>query len=486
MPERKWWTLATVCVGIFMLLLDITIVNIALPDLARELHASFSDLQWVIDAYALSLAALLLIAGSLGDLGGHRLAFLVGLVVFSLSSLACGLAQDPVFLIAFRAVQGVGGAAMFASSLALIANEYQGRERGIALGAWGAVAGAAVAIGPLVGGAIISAISWRWIFFINVPIGALACAATVWRLGETRRHPGVRPDWAGFVALACGLLGIVYGLIRGNPDGWTSGRVLGALIGGVLLLVLFVVLEWRQRQPMLDLRLFRAPAVDGAAVGAFAIASTAFAMLLYLTLYLQDVLGYSPFQTGIRFLPWTALILVVAPITGRLSAHVPLRVFVGGGLAFIAGGLALMTRVDVHSSWTVLLPGFVLLGIGSGMANPALASASIGTVSLEDAGVGSGIMNTFRQVGIAVGIAALGAIFQSTLPARQLQSVQSGGGGHANERQLATLFVTGFDRILWVAAAFALVGAIASALLLRTRDLSAAHRGEAPAPVGGR
>ncbi|HYX87342.1 MAG TPA: MFS transporter [Gaiellales bacterium] len=502
MLERRWWTLVIVCSGIFMLLLDITVVNIALPDMARDLGASFSDLQWVIDAYALSLAALMLTAGSIGDLAGHRLTFAAGLVVFSLSSLGCGLAQDPSLLIAARAVQGVGGAALFATSLALLAQEFHGRDRGIALGAWGATAGAAIALGPLVGGALTSGVGWRWVFLVNVPIGALALLATVARVRETERRPGVRPDWWGFAAMAGAMTGIVYGLIRGNVDGWTSASIVGAFAAGAALLLAFVVIELRGRHPMLDLAVFRSPSIVGASVGAVAIASTLFSMFLYLTLYLQDILRYSAFDTGLRFLPVSALVLLVAPISGRVTQHVPPRYLVGGGLGLVAVGLATMTRVDPQSGWTVLLPGFILGGIGSGLLNPALASTAIGTVRREAAGIGSGINNTFRQLGIAIGIAGLGALFQSRvhdavvsgltargprLGARAgeiadaitqgggLQAVGSGSGGSSpTQRVIADVarsaFITGLDRILWVAAAGALCGAVLTVVLIRPAD----------------
>ena len=313
---QKWWTLVVVCTGIFMLLLDITIVNIALPDLVKSLHASFSDLEWVIDAYAISLASLLLIAGSLGDLAGARKVFLAGLAIFCASSLLCGLAQSSAFLITFRAVQGIGGAAMFATSLALLAHKYRGRDRGIALSAWGATAGGAVAIGPLVGGALTSGISWRWIFLINVPIGIAAFAATLARVDEAPRRPGVRPDWLGFVILAGAMFAGIYGLIRGNQDGWTSPGILAAFASCVVLLAAFGLVERRVRQPMLDLALFRNPALVGACVGALMISASIFSVLLYLTLYLQDVLRYSAFQTGLRFLPLTIPIILAAPVAG--------------------------------------------------------------------------------------------------------------------------------------------------------------------------
>ena len=467
MLDRKWWTLITVCVGIFMLLLDITVVNIALPNLVHDLHASFSDLQWVIDAYALSLAALLLIAGSLGDLGGHRLVFVCGLAVFCASSLACGLAQDPLALIVSRAVQGVGGAAMFATSLALLAQEFQGRDRGVALGAWGATAGAAVAVGPLVGGALTSGVSWRWIFLVNVPIGALAFAAALLRIRETERKPGIRLDWLGFATLATALAGIVYGLIRGNQDGWTSGPILSSLAAGAALLAVFLVVESRVRQPMLDLGLFRSRPLVGASLGALTISVTLISLFLYLTLYLQDVLGYSAFQTGVRFLPLTLVMLVAAPISGRASAHVPHGVLIAGGLGLVSVGVGLMTRVSPDSRWTALLPGFLVAGLGSGLTNPALASAAVATVSRERAGIGSGINNTFRQVGISIGIAALGAIFQSRV---------GGSGAGATGKVPRAAFVSGFDRIVWVAAIVAAIGAVVTGALMLVRPAPAPAR----------
>jgi EmrB/QacA subfamily drug resistance transporter len=501
--DRKWWTLGVVCTGIFMLLLDITIVNIALPDLVRSLHASFSDLEWVIDAYAISLATLLLIAGSLGDLAGARKVFLVGLAIFCTSSLLCGVAQDPAFLIAFRAVQGIGGAAMFATSLALLAHQFRGRDRGIALSAWGATAGGAVAVGPLVGGALTSGISWRWIFLINVPIGIATFGVALAKARETPRRPGVHPDWPGFVTLAAAMFAGIYALIRGNQDGWTSTGILTAFAVCAVLLAAFLLIEhWRRhRQPMLELGLFRNPALSGASIGAFAISASILSVLLYITLYLQDVLRYSAFQTGVRFLPLTIPIIIAAPVAGRLSAVVPQRLLIGGGLGLVAIGLALLTMVSATSGWTVLIAGMVVSGLGSGLTNPTLASAAVGTVSSDKAGIGSGINNTFRQIGIATGIAGLGAIFGSTvrtsfvhnLAARSpvlarhasqiAGSITSGGmsgtrpagpDSAAVQSAVRAAFAIGLDRICWVAAGVAAAGAVASAVLLRPQDISSA------------
>ncbi|HEX6461311.1 MAG TPA: MFS transporter [Thermoleophilaceae bacterium] len=497
--ERKWWTLLAVCLGMLMLLLDITIVNVALPSIASDLGASFSDLQWTIDAYAVSLAALMLVSGSLGDLLGHRTVFAGGLAIFSVSSLLCGLASDPLFLNICRAVQGIGGAAMFATSLALIAQEFRGRERGTALGIWGATAGASVAVGPLIGGALTTGINWRWVFIVNVPIGALTLWLVLAKVAETRRRK-VRPDWPGAVAFSGALFALVYALIRGNPDGWSSTGVVTAFAAAAVLLVAFVGIERVRRDPMLELGLLRRPAVVGASLGAIALAASLFSMLLYITLYLQGILGYSAFQAGLRFLPLTLLVLLVAPAAGKLSSHVPIRLLLAAGLGLVAAGLALMTLVSPSSGWTALLAGFIVAGAGSGLTNPPLASAAIGTVPEEKAGVGSGVNNTARQVGIAAGIAALGAIFQSrvheVLGERLAQlGPQLGAHRQAIAHQAATgnpadvlhslppslrapvadalhvAFVSGFDRILWIAAAISLAGAIVSLVLVHQRDI---------------
>jgi EmrB/QacA subfamily drug resistance transporter len=516
--SRKWWALLTVCLGMLMLLVDITIVNVALPSMAADLNASFSDLQWTIDAYALSLAALMLVAGSLGDLLGHKRVFGIGLTVFTVSSLLCGVAPDSLFLILSRAAQGVGGAAMFAASLALLASEFKGRERGTALGIWGATAGASVAVGPLIGGALTSGISWRWVFFVNVPVGALTLGLLAVKVGETRRRP-VRPDWAGAIAFACSLFAIVFALIRGNADGWTSGTVLSSFVAGGCLLAVFVVIELMRRDPMLELGLFRNPTFLGASVAAVGLAASLYAVLLYITLYLQDILGYSAFQAGLRFLPLTLLVLLAAPIAGRLSAHVPLRLLLGAGLTLAGVGLALMTRVEASSGWTVLLAGFIVAGAGSGLTNPPRASAAIGSVPEEKAGVGSGVNNTALQVGLAAGIAGLGAIFQSrvhdVLGSRLTVEVpQLGGRTHevvdqatsgnapaalqslpAGLRQpvaeaLRVAFASGFDRILWIAAIISFVAAGLSLWLVRQGDLeqasepARAQRGSAATGVG--
>ena len=321
--ERKWWTLIAVSVAIFMLLLDITVVNVALPDIQRSLHSSFSDLQWIVNAYSLTLAAFLLTAGAVADLVGRRRVFVIGLVVFTASSALCGLSTSPLMLNLARALQGTGGAMMFATSLALIAQAFRGKERGVAFGVFGGVIGAAVAIGPVVGGVITSGIGWEWIFFVNVPIGIAAVFLTLSQVSESRDPNAKGVDWIGLVTFSGSLFLLVFALIQGNEKGWGSTRILSFLIGSAVLFVVFLIAELRQQRPMLDLTLFRRPAFAGASIVAFCVSASMFSMFLYLTLYIQDVLGYDPLQAGLRFLPITLMTFVVAPISGKLSVACP-------------------------------------------------------------------------------------------------------------------------------------------------------------------
>lgn len=467
--ERKWWTLIAVCIAIFMLLLDITVVNVALPSIQSSLHSSFQDLQWVVDAYSLTLAAFLLTGGALADLFGRRLLFTIGLVIFTASSVVCGLSGTPLTLNLARGVQGIGGALMFATSLALIAQAFQGRERGTAFGIFGAVTGAAVAAGPLIGGVITSAIGWEWIFFVNLPIGAIAVALTLTQVSESRDPNATGVDWAGLLTFSGSLFLLVFALVRGNTLGWGSTEIVAMLSSAAILLVLFVIVERVQTRPMLDLSLFKRPAFVGASLVAFTLSSSAFAMFLYLTLYIQDVLHYSPLQAGLRFLPTTLLMFAVAPLSGKLSVRVPIRLLLGVGLLFISGGLLAMTLVTPTSGWTALIPGFILQGIGVGMVNPPLASAAIGVVPAARSGMASGANSTFRQVGIATGIAALGAIFQHDL-----------GVGAAVQHASRAEFVNAFTNILEIGSLVAFVGAVGAFALVRSKDFVIAH---APEPV---
>ncbi len=504
--ERKWWTLIAVSVAMFMLLLDITVVNVALPDIQRSLGSSFSDLQWVVNAYSLTLAAFLLTAGAAADLVGRRRVFVLGLIVFTAASAACGLSGSPLELNLFRAVQGVGGAMMFATSLALIASAFHGPERGVAFGVYGGVIGAAVAVGPVIGGLITSGIGWEWIFFVNVPIGIGAVFLTLSQVEESRDPEARGIDWVGFVTFSASLFLLVFALVQGNEKGWGSTEIVSFLVGAVVLFAIFIAAERAQQRPMLDLTLFRRPAFTGASVVAFAISASMFSMFLYLTLYVQDVLGYGPLAAGVRFLPITLLSFFVAPIAGRLSVRLPIRMLLGVGLLLVSGGLLTMTAVDAASNWTVLIPGFLLAGAGIGLINPPLASTAVGVVHHSRSGMASGINNTFRQVGIATGVAGLGAVFQHQIVTKTTAALGSAGihgfnlkgalvsGGvreavkhlpaQAGDRLLHAYrvgFTGALTSILEIGVAIALVGAVAAVLLVRGRDFVTS---EAPGAEG--
>jgi EmrB/QacA subfamily drug resistance transporter len=400
-----------------MLLLDITIVNVALPDIQSQLDASLSDLQWVIDAYALSLAALLLTAGSLADLYGRRRVFVIGTGLFTLGSFMCGLAQDVTFLSIARAFQGIGGAAMFATALALLSTAFTGKDRGTAFGIFGATTGVAVAIGPVLGGVLTSGLSWRWIFWVNLPICVLAISVALLKVKESHDPRAGRPDWLGFVTFSAGLGLLVFGLIRAGADGWGAGVVRNSLVVSALLLVAFVVTQAMQKDPMFDLALLRKPTFTGGLIAAFGVSASIFSLLTYLVIYVQNVLGYSAVGAGVRFLFLSAASFVAASLAGRFIGHIQAKWLIGPGFLILGGGLLLLIGIDPNDSWTHLIPGLSVAGFGVGMINVPLASTAVGVVSHERSGMASGVNSTFRQVGIATGIAALGSIFSHEVAA---------------------------------------------------------------------
>jgi EmrB/QacA subfamily drug resistance transporter len=490
--ERKWWTLVLISTATFMLLLDITVVNVALPDIQRELGASLSSLQWVVDAYALTLAAFLLTAGSLGDRLGRRRIFTLGFALFTFSSFLCGIAGDPTLLNLARGLQGIGGAGMFATSLALIGQEFHGKDRATAFGVWGATIGGAVAIGPLVGGVITEHFGWEWIFFVNIPIGLVAIFFTERKIANVVSPDAEPIDLPGVATFSLALFLLIFGLIRGNPEGWGSPLILACLGGALALLAAFVAIEARSDHPMLDLSLFRKPAFNGVSAVAFGLSAGMFAMFLYLTIYMQGVLDFSPLEAGLRFLPLTVLSFIASPIAGALSHRIPIRVLLGVGLTLVGVGLLLMHGVSASSEWTTLLVGFLIAGVGIGVTNPGIGQAAIAVVPVEKAGMGSGINTTFRQVGIATGVAALGAIFQSRVDSSLSEQVPhapaglgelvSSGGSHAVQEALGpqatprllhaadTAFVSGFNEIILIAAVLSFIGAALGFLLVRPRD----------------
>ncbi|HET7120031.1 MAG TPA: MFS transporter [Solirubrobacterales bacterium] len=491
--ERKWWTLLLVSIATFMLLLDVTVVNVALPDIQRELDASLSSLQWVVDAYSLMLAAFLLTAGSLGDRLGRRRVFTIGFGVFTFASFLCGISGDPTLLNLARGLQGIGGAGMFATSLALIGQEFHGKDRATAFGVWGAVVGGAVAVGPLIGGVITESLGWEWIFFVNVPIGIGAMVLTERKIVNVFAEHPEPVDVAGLVTFSSALFLLIFGLIRGNPEGWGSTVILACLVGAAVLLAAFIAIERRTPHPMLDLKLFRKPAFNGVSAVAFALSAGMFAMFLYLTIYMQGVLDFSPLEAGLRFLPLTVLGFIVAPISGALSHRVPIRVLLGCGLTLVGVGLLLMRGITPSSEWTTLLAGFVVAGIGIGTTNPGIGQAAIAVVPVERSGMGSGINTTFRQVGIATGVAGLGAVFQGEVDSKLSQllpkapsglgeAVASGGSRavaelplppaiHAKAVHAADVaFVGGMNSILLIAALISFAGAALGFWLVRSKD----------------
>jgi EmrB/QacA subfamily drug resistance transporter len=504
--DKKWWTLIAVCTGIFMLLLDVTIVTVAQPAIQSGLHAGFSDVQWVLDAYALTLASLLLTSGVLADRYGRKRIFGAGLIVFTLGSLLCGLAQDPLMLILSRSGQGVGGAMMFATSLALLGHSFRGRDRGVAFGIWGAVIGVSTALGPVLGGVITTNWSWRGIFLVNVPIGLVAIVLTAWKVAESKSPRPTPPDWAGFALWTAALVSLIYGLIRAGETSWSDAGVVTCLAIAGAALAAFIVAERHVRYPMFDLSLLRVPTFAGGSIAAFAMNGSLFAVLLYLVIYLQDVLGYSAQTAGLQLAIISGAQFVTATIAGRLSERVPARWLIGPGLFLVGFGLIIMGGLSGGSAWTHLVPGFIVGGLGAGLVNPPLASTAIGVVPPEKAGMASGINATFRQVGIAAGIAALGSIFtagmernlsQAHLAAasapRIVTMVRQGQAGQL----LASLppairgpaaaairsgFAAGLNDVLLVTATLAFAGALCALLLIRSRDFVQAGRGE---PGGG-
>jgi EmrB/QacA subfamily drug resistance transporter len=467
MTRTQKITLGVVCIATAMLMLDIAVVNSAIPSIARDLHADLGGVQWVVDAYTLALASVVLTAGSLADRLGRRRMFAVGLAVFTAASLACALADSIAVLNTARAVQGIGGAIMFAVSLALLAHAFPSpRERAGALAAYGATIGASFAVGPLVGGALTSGLDWRWIFIVNIPIGVVCMLGTV-RGVEESRDPGARSiDWLGQAVLGGGLFLLVLGLLRGNADGWTSAPILAELGGAAALLAAFVVVERSVREPMLPLGHFRIRAFTGAQVAALAMSGSFFAIYLYATLYLQDVLGMSAVDAGLAYMPSTVVVFLVSGASAQLLERVRPAALIGGGLALTSAGMLLISAmVGTDSSWTVTLPGMLLAGVGVGLFNPAVSGLALNSLPDAQSGLAAGAMDTFRQAGIAVGIAALGAL----IPAKAALGQDPGA------------FVSGFQDALTVGAALAAVGAVVVTRLLHRVGAPAAGAG-APCP----
>ncbi len=449
--RRKWWTLGAVSVGLFMIMLDNTVVNVALPSIQRDLETGLSELQWIVTGYALSFAALMLIGGKLADAYGRRRLFVAGIVVFTAASLWCGLATSGDMLIAARVVQGIGAALMNPATLSIIAATFPPRERGMAIGIWAGVSALALAIGPLVGGLLTQHLSWHWIFFVNVPVGVVGIVASYLLITESKDDTHESLDLPGLVTSALGLFALTYGLIEANTYGWSSARIVGAFVIAVVSLLAFVVLERRQRAPMLDLTLFRSGTYTGANVAMLLVALAMFGVFFFVSLYMQNVLGYSAVQAGAAFLPMTVLIILVAPIAGKASDRFGSRGLMTTGMVLLGVQLLYLSQLGPGAGFWNLLPGFVVGGLGMALTMTPTAAAATRAVPVGKSGVGSAVLNAMRQVGGSVGIALMGAIVAQ----------------QAHGRTGVDAFMAGYERALVVASVIAFAGSLVAFLLVR-------------------
>jgi EmrB/QacA subfamily drug resistance transporter len=451
--NRRWWTLGAVAFGLFMIMLDNTVVNVALPSIQRDLGVGLSELQWIVTGYALTFAALMLTGGKLADHYGRRLIFVVGLTIFTLASLGCGLAESGDALIAARVVQGVGAALMNPATLSIISATFPPEQRGMAIGIWAGVSALALAIGPLVGGLLTDHLDWSWIFFVNVPVGILAVAASFLVIEESRDTSEERRlDLPGQLAGGVGLFALTYALIEANTYGWTSGRILGAFAVAAAALGLFLWLERVQRVPMLDLGLFRNGTFAGANTVILLVALAMFGVFFFVSLYMQNILGFSAVETGAAFLPMTVLIILVAPIAGKTSDRVGSRWLMTAGMVLVGLQLLYLSRLGVDENFWDLLPGLLVGGLGMALVMTPSAAAAVRSVPVDKAGVGSAVLNAFRQVGGSLGIAIMGAIIAAEV----------------GERRSPEAFVEGFSTALVVAALIAFAGAAVALATVRT------------------
>jgi EmrB/QacA subfamily drug resistance transporter len=485
--NRRWWTLAAMCFALFMIMLDNTVVNVALPSIQKDLGASLSSLEWTVNAYTLSFAVLLVTGGRLGDILGRRKMFLFGVIVFALSSASIGMSPNESWLVAGRALQGLGAAFMMPATLSIITVTFPPAERGKAIGTWAGVSALALAIGPVVGGALTEYVSWRAIFFLNLPVAIGAVAVTLFATHESRDETRAHAiDWPGIATLSIGLSALVLALVEGNSWGWDSGRVLGLFATAVVGIGAFLVIEPRVREPMVDFSLFRARTFLGANGVAFIVSFAMFAMFFFTALYLQNILGYSPIEAGVRFLPSTLMIVLIAPLAGRLTDRVGPRPLIVGGLSLVTFALFLQTRIDVDTGYGLLLPAFVLMGIGMALVMSPMSTAAMNAVVPEKAGVGSGILSMNRMVGATFGVAAIGALFQhlagnelskelagtGVSKAQQEQIVHglgTGGGGHMSPEvahAARDAFIHAFSNGMWLSAGVAASGVLLALWLI--------------------
>ncbi len=463
--NRKWMTLAAVSFGLFMIMLDNTVVNVALPSIQRDLDADLSELEWIVTGYALTFASLMLVGGKVADAYGRRRIFVIGIVVFTVASLFCGLAQSSEMLIGSRVLQGAGAALMNPATLSIIAATFPPRERGTAIGIWAGTSALALAIGPLVGGLITEHLDWSWIFFVNVPIGILGVFASYTFIDESRDETHASLDLPGLATSAIGLFALTYALIEANTYGWTSTRIVGAFILAAVSLAAFLVIERRRREPMLPLELFRSSTYTGANLVLLLVALAMFGVFFFVSLYMQNILGYSAVQAGAAFLPMTVLIILVAPIAGKTSDRIGSRGLMTAGMLLLAVQLVLFSRLGPDASFWNLLPALLIGGVGMSLTMTPSAAAATRSVPVDKAGVGSAVLNCARQLGGTMGVAIMGAIMAAELGGQP--SVDS--------------FMRGFERALLVAATIAFAGAIVAYTLVRPHE-GAGERAPTAAP----
>jgi EmrB/QacA subfamily drug resistance transporter len=479
--NRKWWTLGAMCLSMFMIMLDSTVVNVALPSIQKDLHTSVDQLEWVVNGYTLSFAALLVTGGRLGDIFGRRLIFMIGVAVFALSSATAGLAQDPTMLVVSRIAEGVGGALMMPATLSIITDAFPADERGRAIGTWAGISGLALSFGPLAGGFLTEAVSWRAIFYINLPIAVLALVASLLAVRESRDEKAERTvDYLGVALLTIALTAFVLALIEGNDWGWGSARTVALLISAAVATAGFITVERRVRAPVVDFGFFRSRNFVGANTVALIISFAMMGSFFFLAIYLQDLLQYSALETGVRFLPTTVLIVLIAPVAGRVADRIGSRGPMVLGLAVTAVALYLFSRMDAMTTYSDLVPAFILLGIGIGMTMSPMSTAAMNAVAVDKAGVASGTLQMFRMIGGTIGVAATGAIFQSRLGAFDPATLASGGVAEASK------FTDALGAAMALGAVLTGAGAVVATVVISGKpkhELSAHGGPELPRPA---
>ncbi|HMD52628.1 MAG TPA: MFS transporter [Solirubrobacteraceae bacterium] len=500
--NRRWWALGAMCFALFMIMLDNTVVNVALPSIQRSLHASTASLEWTVNAYTLSFAVLLVTGGRLGDIFGRRKTFLAGVTIFALSSAAIGFSPSDTWLVGWRAVQGVGAALMMPATLSIITNTFPPAERGKAIGTWAGVSAMALAIGPVVGGFLVESVSWQSIFFLNVPVAIAAILVTLFAVRESRDDTVARTvDIPGVLSLTVGLTALILALIEGNTWHWASTREIALYATAVVGLAGFVAIERRRSAPMVDFTFFRSRTFLGANIVAFIVSFAMLAMFFFLALYMQNILGYSPLQAGIRFLPSTLMIVLIAPLAGRLTDRVGPRPLMTFGLLCVSGSLFWQSHLSVASGYSALLPGFIMMGVGMAFVMSPMSTAAMNSVEQTKAGVASGILSMNRMVGGTFGVAVLGAMVSTlgrskidellpALPAgarsRLASSLGSGGVLHGVPVRIVDAsheaFVYALQYGLRLGSAVALVGALLAWTLV-ARRMAPHPAAAAPAPT---